>query len=412
LSVKLARPANMPPIAALIGIFAPAAALAVSVPQPGEIKVFKDWAVGCDNGGICQAVSLVPENEGGFDDWDGPLTIMRTADLDDILKIHVLFTPNGIDRYRMIVDGKLVDTGRVVEGDYPIEIVGADAKKVIGAIARGNKLTIAGPDGKALTQISLAGSSAALRYIDAKQKRARTRTALVAKGRHKFTPLNASIPLLSIDPWKTSERIPETAEIVALVENSVCKDGRYGVVEDQAFPLGQRNGTFRALVLISCGSGAYNFSSVSYIGEYREGEPATKGWTFVLAKFDMQPGWSGESEMPLLVNAHWDAEDQSLRSYAKGRGLGDCGGAERYIWDGEKFRLIEASAMKECRGAYEWITTWRANYRKIEQKKPKDILRQDRGERCRAILRRLFIWTRLCQYHGEIIPVIAPFADR
>jgi hypothetical protein len=30
------------------------------------------------------------------------------------------------------------------------------------------------------------------------------------------------------------------------------------------------------------------------------------------------------------------------------------------VWDGTSFRLTEASSMGECRGALEWITTWRA----------------------------------------------------
>ncbi len=32
-------------------------------PQPGELKTFKDWTVGCDNGRACQAVGLLPEND-------------------------------------------------------------------------------------------------------------------------------------------------------------------------------------------------------------------------------------------------------------------------------------------------------------------------------------------------------------
>ena len=167
---------------------------------------------------------------------------------------------------------------------------------------------------------------------------------------------------MTVDQWQPSEKIPDTAEIVALTENSECKDERFGVVEDQAYPMGQRNGKYRALILVSCGSGAYNFSSAAYVGEWSEGQ----SWQFKPAEFDIAPGWSGEGRMPLLVNADWDAENQTLGSYAKGRGLGDCGNAERYIWDGDIFRLIEASGMTECRGGYEWITTWRANFERAE----------------------------------------------
>ncbi|QJB70404.1 DUF1176 domain-containing protein [Parasphingorhabdus halotolerans] len=358
-------------LASLFPLIFGASALAASVPQPSEIKIFKDWAVGCDNGGDCQAVSLEPENDsGGIGNGEGLLTMIRTAGNDDIFKIHVLIQSGDFDRYKMMVDGRLVDTGPIAKGDNPIEIVGEDARKVSKALARGMRMEITGPNGESLTSISLSGSTAAMRYMDARQKRAGTNTALVAKGRRMFRPLEASIPVITVDQWEASKLIPETGEIVSLVENSACKNERYGVVEDQVFPMGKRGNKNRALVLISCGSGAYNFSSAVYIGEYispaKGGGKTATGWQFKLAKFDKPPSWGGDGGPPLLVNADWDETNQLLGSYAKGRGLGDCGTAERFVWDGEQFRLVEASQMNECRGGYEWITTWRANYQKRE----------------------------------------------
>ena len=353
----------------LFTLFAAAtASVSLPVPTPGEIKYFKDWSVGCDNGGNCQAVSLVADmTSGGLDSWGGPIVITRTPDKDDILKIRVLIQNDLKDRYQMLVDGRLVDTGPLVQGDYPIEIVGTDAVKVSRAIISGHNLQVVGPDGENLTKISLSGSAAALRYMDAQQKRTNTRSALVSKGRRTFRPLESEIPTIPVEQWAPAKRIPATIEIVDLVENSVCKDDRFGVVEDQIYPLGQKGDRYRALVLISCGSGAYNFSSTAYIGEIKGNEKDGASWTFRPATFDLQPSWGGEGRPPLLVNAQWDGEHQILSSYAKSRGLGDCGSAESFVWDGQQFRLIEASAMKECRGAYEWITTWRAKYQKAEE---------------------------------------------
>ena len=354
----------MPPITFIAGLLATIASTTLPVPQPGEIPTFKDWAVGCDNSANCEAVSLLAEDGGtGFDDWGGPISIVRTEGGNDIFKIRVLFDGKGFDRYKMMVDGKLVDTGPIVQGDYPIEIVGEDAKKVADAIIRGKRLVVQGPGDENITRISLAGSSAALRYMDQKQGRSGTDTALVAKGKRPFRPTTTEVPMIIVDQWENAELIPEGGALVALAEDSRCKDDRFGLIEDQAFPLGKRGDRYRALVLISCGSGAYNFSSAPYIGEYRKDSP--EGWTFTPAKFDRQPSWGGEGNQPLLVNASWDEQAQTLSSYGKGRGLGDCGSAENYVWDGEAFRLIDASAMHECRGAYDWITIWRAKYRKI-----------------------------------------------
>lgn len=359
----------MIPIISTIGLAALLAAATTAIPlptpMPGEIKNFKDWAVGCDNAGNCQAVSLAANKTSSeADSWGGPIIITRTADKDDILKIRALIQNDSLDRYQIFVDGRLIDTGPLVDGDYPIEIVGEDAVKVSRAIIRGYKLQVVGPEGENLTRISLAGSTAALRYMDTRQKRAYTRTALVAKGRRAFRPPDSEIPTVTVQQWTPANRIPATTEIVDLIEHSVCKDDRFGVVEDQIYPLGQKDDRFRALVLISCGSGAYNFPSTAYIGEIKGDEKKGASWTFRPATYDMPPRWGGKERPPLLVNTNWDEKNQILSSYAKNRGLGDCGNAERFIWDGEQFRLLEAREMRECRGAYEWITTWRANYMK------------------------------------------------
>jgi|GEM_PF-3280577 len=52
-----------------------ALAAASPSPQPGELKTFKDWPSGCDNGRACQVVGLLPEN-----DVDGAtITVRREA---------------------------------------------------------------------------------------------------------------------------------------------------------------------------------------------------------------------------------------------------------------------------------------------------------------------------------------------
>ena len=43
-----------------------------------------------------------------------------------------------------------------------------------------------------------------------------------------------------------------------------------------------------------------------------------------------------------------------------GRGVGDCGVHQDYVWDGTRFRLVQQEEMSECRGSLDYITTWRA----------------------------------------------------
>jgi hypothetical protein len=259
----------------------------------------------------------------------------------------------------MLVDGQVVDTGAIVKGDYPIRIAGADARKAMTAIIGGRVLKFVGMDGTAIAQISLSGTSASLRYFDAVQKRAGTAAAMVAKGKKTYRPPVFAMQGIALPKLMPAGNIPDASDLVALAEKSPCKDERYGPSEDQAFPLATPNGGDTALVLVACGAGAYNFSSAAYIGSRKSPDSE---WQFVSAQFDYSPGWTNlQGELPVLVNAYWDEEKNTLSSYAKGRGLGDCGSAEDYIWDGTSFRLIRASTMPECRGSWEWITTYRAD---------------------------------------------------
>src|SRR3546814_16693539 len=89
---------------------------------------------------------------------------------------------------------------------------------------------------------------------------------------------------------------------------------------------------------------------------------------FTAPIFDLQPGWGmKEDGYPMLVNYGWDAARSTLSSYTRGRGLGDCGGAETYVWAGRQFRLVDARSMGECRCAMKWSTTWRVRSRSLEE---------------------------------------------
>nr|MDQ4087780.1 DUF1176 domain-containing protein [Pseudomonadota bacterium] len=110
----------------------------------------------------------------------------------------------------------------------------------------------------------------------------------------------------------------------------------------------------KTLVLLACGSGAYNVTYVPYIAE---GEGAQLRLT--RAQFDAQ--WAtDELGRPSLTNAEWDADRRLLSEFPRGRGLGDCGTKASYGWDGRRFRLVEQQAMDQCQGAVDFITTWRA----------------------------------------------------
>jgi Protein of unknown function (DUF1176) len=224
--------------------------------QLGRQLFFKDWATACDNTLSCEAVALSSES---FPDADVVMIVKRESGAKGQLTVGIAGSESKSDRYRIVIDGRVADSGSLGKGQYPVSLTGPDALKLVRAVARGNRLELRDGEGALLGALSLAGSAAAFRHIDQMQKRANTPSALVATGRKSLRPMSAPMPVISAQRIGNQDAIPDATALVKLVENSDCATERFGVTEDTAYSLGRHGGKARALVLISCGSGAYNF---------------------------------------------------------------------------------------------------------------------------------------------------------
>lgn len=324
---------------------------AAQAPRPGTLETYKDWTIGCDNRNRCEAVSLLPD--GG--EWpDNPVMvgIAREAGPDAAAEVWVSRDAKGVGEVSFHVDGRRIASAQGRDGEATLR--GPQASALAIAMARGSVLEVRSGT-RLLGRPSLAGSGAALRYMDARQGRAGTSTALVATGA--LGP--AAVKPAPAAPVVRRAAVPPGPAPAPLWREELTALGRFtGCTDDMAGPQPpelHRLSKGETLILTSCGSGAYNFSSVPVIATGIPGRRA-----FRLAQFDFKPGWSEAEGKPMLVNATWDGDRTSLQSFAKGRGIGDCGGSETYVWDGTRFRLTEATAMGECRGAWHWIRTWSA----------------------------------------------------
>lgn len=296
-----------------------------ALPRPGKVKVFGDWAVGCDNTRRCELRSLAAENEppGGV-----TVAIAREAGPAGRLDVKV---EGDDDTLATSVDGQPART----------------TAEIVAAMAKGRVLA-ARAAGKAAATVSLRGVSAALRYTDAVQGRAGTATALVAKGLKPASAVPAPAPaptIVALVPGGTPATVtPE--QLAAMRRAAACEEGQRDAPELHAL------GGGRTLVLLPCSAGAYNLSQALFVLD---------GKGFAPAQADAPVGFTGEEKMPVpaVVNGRWDKG--VLTSYAKGRGLGDCGVAQELVWDGTRLRLSEQREMGECRGNIDYITTWRAD---------------------------------------------------
>ena len=323
-----------------------------ATPVPSEVRTFHDWTVACDNGLGCEAVALLPDPDGPDIDWAELTTLVlrRGAGATDR---PALMLPNlGGEPAALLADGRPVPV-RFVGSVDGATVTGDDAV-LVETLKSAHVLEVRDAAGASLGRISLSGASAAMLYMDEKQRRLDTVTAMVRPGPRPASavPTPPPLPQVPIAAAPTDEALTIPTSVVARLRRQYgCLE--YDTREDSEFETFQIE-TGKTLVLIPCGSGAYNFSSVPVIAQSRGGRLTT-----AVAPFDRQWAIAREGH-PILVNAAWDAETRRLQEYSKGRGWGDCGSGAEYGWDGSRFRLIHQQVMEECRGSVYFVTTWRA----------------------------------------------------
>jgi hypothetical protein len=323
-------------------------AAAAAAPQPTALKTFQDWTVGCDNGRACHSVALMPEH------WPDDALTMSVRRGPEAGAQPVVAFELGADSNAASVsaDGRRL-AARLIGAEGETRVAPADTAAVIAALRSAARLQLHSADGKPLGTVSLKGASAALLYMDEKQRRSGTATALVRPGTRPMTASPPALPVVAAAPLSFARPLALTAAgLAALRRKQGCTLDEVGGPEEADTATMTPAAT---LLLLACGSGAYNVSYVPLI--LRRG---ARGVEATVAAFDLDEPWWKDEGKPILINAAWDAERGLLTTLSKGRGIADCGTTSEYAWDGTRFRLVEQAEMRECRGSVDYITTWRA----------------------------------------------------
>lgn len=319
--------------------------LSAQATQDGPEKLYGDWAVACDNLHGCEMTSLwpgdqaVPAEGSGY---DASMSVVRAAGPDGGFTVTIWPADKPSGKATLRIDDIAIATA--MAGGESVTFRGADAAKIAAAMPNGKEATLVDGAGQRVARISLAGSSAALRHIDADQGRAGTVTAAVAKGSKPAGAVPAAPPparIAALRPSGTPAKVSGALR-ASLEKQSDC-DGLYDGAETVPEVTTYALGGGKTLALIPCGAGAYNYSSVAFV---------LAGGKAVRAAFD-------DGNDGMLVNAGFDKEGV-LATFNKGRGVGDCGQSQAYVWDGARFRRTEERAMSECRGSTNWLATYRA----------------------------------------------------
>lgn len=313
-----------------------------------EPKTFKDWMVGCDNTLTCAALALPNESM----EQISYLRIERAAGPQAAPLVTLVAYSEGDAgpaTFAVTVDGK--PFGGTYKGTFDGTYARAtlDEKQsaaLIAAIANAKAMTLKHNEASGdPAPVSLSGSSAALRYIDAEQKRDGGVTALVAKGNKPASavPTAPAAPVVTASVITVGDETPDSpTDTLPKADIDYCG-------ESSAEPIIFNLTDGKILWGVCVSAGAYNYTYDFYVvGKDHKAAPLKAG---------------AEGGDTLSVTNPYLADDgKMLLTFSKGRGIGDCGGEEGFAWDGKTMVKVHDKSLNECRGvsADDWFVTYRA----------------------------------------------------
>ncbi|MGV3633965.1 MAG: DUF1176 domain-containing protein, partial [Pseudorhodoplanes sp.] len=349
--------------------------IAPSASAHASFKDFRDWLAACDNLRNCSAFAVNSESDdaaaylridrGGA--ADAPVVVTLSVELRDAKGYTVAFDDPALPG---LPAGTLVGEEGEANDYRRTEIAkGAAADALIESIRKAKAIVVTRqfPEGKtsdyAVSRISMSGGTASMLWIDDQQKRLDTVTALVRRGPKPASavPPQPKAPIIvAAKPSKAKAPENHSAALLAKGRKLCDEDDKNSQVEDVS-PLG--GGQFLYQFTCPDSSGAYNFWNVFLIG------PAGNVNALRPVTFRRPPGVSdGDKDEPRsgLTNPVFDPETMTLNSFNKGRGYGDCGIEEQWVWTGKAFQLALERSMGECKRIPmdDWPVTWRAEVRR------------------------------------------------
>jgi hypothetical protein len=319
-------------------------------------KQFSDWQVTCNNQNFCSArntglhqglVMTLSRGAGARND------VNLRIDLGNLESADVKVPPV---EPRLRLDGEPIVLQQNEWNISPHHLMTNNPEAINGllnAIGNGDKVTLA--DGAGV--ISLSGFKAALLFIDSQQKRTGSETAWIKKG---------DAPPLSVPPAPPLKEVTASMAAPGLLSHDELNDlldyGTWRMNNSQCSldPLRREVRVFpltddKALMLTSCEAGAYNVVYLAWVVSRQKPFVARA----IRLRLPFMPD-SGSTDLELM-NAGFDEHGKELTTLAKGRGLGDCGVATRWRYDGQRFRLVRYAEEPACDGWHKaggWPTLW------------------------------------------------------
>lgn len=327
----------------------PVPAAQTTANPPSATREFRDWTATCDNTNHCVAfgpandemgfvlVSLAPGPEAR------PVVHMGGWGLEDGQgSVHAV-----IDGHRYAGENtKMDEEGDVIAFKTP-------SPQLLHDLGNGSFMALQRGDKQ--MKVSLGGAAAAFLWIDERQSRLNTPTALIRRGDRPGTevPAGPAAPRVRVAAAISQNGLVQDDLSPALLAHPKVKECLATSRKGERFEPNvevARLAADKLLWSVPCGEGAYNFTQVYFITPADGSAP--QPITFPTAT-------GGNDE---LVNSRYDPKTRTLFAFGKGRGIGDCGRMGVWAWTGDRFALLDEKAMPSCTAVPQdlWPTTWRA----------------------------------------------------
>lgn len=336
----------------------PAQTAPAATAQPAD-RTFRDWLAGCDNGNDCVAFA------GPTDGGTGWLRVAMAAGPAAAATVHVGLWGDGEPQnaaapLRLQIDGQefVIAPDPEQDGGDVGRATGRQAQAVIRALGDARRLTLV--KGSDTVALSPNGAAAALLWIDERQGRLDTVTALRRPGPRPASavPTAPALPVVTPAPAADQTGMPDPegpgpALPGALTDLAAVRECRANL--DWNPELFKQTSRARLdadteLWGVPCDAGAYNLMMRFWITGPNGSDPRA----IALQGVDGDPDY-------VVTNPEYDPAERTLRQFYKGRGIGDCGTFQKWTWTGHAFVLSHEIGMGECWGApFDlWPTRWR-----------------------------------------------------
>ncbi|HZX28882.1 MAG TPA: DUF1176 domain-containing protein [Telluria sp.] len=315
------------------------AGLLGAAPAPGLSFVRHDWELVCDNTRTCRAAGYQA------DDPELPavsVLVTRAAGPGQAPRVQLQLGSYGADapvpageQLTMQVDGHAAGKVQVPADTGIGELAPKLAATLLAALARNAE--VAWTDGAATWVLSGKGSSAVFLKMDDFQGRVGTPGALVRKGAKPEEGVAPALPA----PVVLAAPVPRTgADDPAFKRidlRQLAADLRKSVSKDDCERLDQLGADGKGITLARLSDSRLLASAACWMGAYNTGDAY---WVINQAA----------PYAPQLVTTNaTEYSDGTLTSTQKGRGLGDCGASEEWVWTGDKFTPTRAASSGMCR---------------------------------------------------------------